>query len=164
MNYKGIRLLISLSILMMACKPRQNQDVRSIIHQTSDSIGAALKAGDAKKFITFFNTADLKELSTDEEIVAHDVALFANLHKAYFADKPPVPEYQELYTQNGQYVVKLPIYNRPDSVARVHEMHLNLYFGPFKVFKPNKITGYELVRNNEDSSRLKPLSYWQGRQ
>lgn len=157
MNLKAV-LFYFLLITLCSCKAQSD---KSKILVTSNRVIEVLKEDDSTGFIKLIGDADLGTIGKDGEMVFYDVSLYDSLLKKYYGDKPPMIEVTELYNKLGQMLVKIPLTNNDKSDSVNKEMHLSLLFGPPNFVPLDKISGYDLIRNNEDSSEFHPFSYWQ---
>ncbi|MHA4808716.1 hypothetical protein ACX0G9_11450 [Flavitalea flava] len=147
-----IHNIIFLILLFSSCK---SQTTNEKILNTATRAVAAIQEGNSEKFISL-----IRDNGLDREMIEFDVKRCKGYFDNYQKGISPVIEIKELYNSLGQKLVRVPVYSSANDTARIKEIHLNLLFGPSNLFPLDKLTGYSVVRNNEDSSKFHPLSYW----
>jgi len=111
---------------------------------------------------------DLAVYLKTPEMVTSDVDKFNKLFAAYLKDKEPGVELTELYNFLGQRLVRIPIYDNEKDTKQTDSLYLpnakkvtiDLYFGPPDIKPLNRLSGYELVINDENIDRFQPYEHW----
>jgi hypothetical protein len=149
-------LLLLIGTSYTDCKPKATY---RRTYNTTYKVIDAIQADDPAKFISLIGVTDLKAIGKDEEMVRYDIKEYKALFEKYIKGNKPHIEFTQSYNHLGQRLVKVSFYDNKDSAIR--ECHLNLLFGPRNVIPLDKISGYELIRNNADSINFQHLLYWQ---
>lgn len=150
---KIISSMIMLFLIVVSCKSHTENET---IYRVSQEVIESIQNKDVEKFKTLIGNDKVKK---DTELISFNVSMIGDLFKEYYNNRKPLIEITDRYNFLGQKCVMIPIYeDKKDS--SVSELHLNLLFGPSIFFPMDKITGYKLVNNNEDSVDFKPYSYW----
>jgi len=117
----------------------------------------SIQNNDVEKFKSLIGHDNIKK---DTELISFNVNRLSKLLNESYNNQQgkPLIEITERYNFLGQLCVKIPIHKIKKT--GIHEMHLNLLFGPPSLFSLNKITGYAIIENNSDSLDFQPYSYW----
>src|SRR5690242_12497753 len=104
--------------VFMGCKSQTNNEK---IRSTSDKVIKSIQEGDSKRIISLIALDDLGVIGKDEEMIAFDVKKYKQLLERY-SKKQPAIEITELYNHLGQKLVKIPIYSKADTSARIKDL------------------------------------------
>ena len=151
---KNISLIIcSLIFLFSSCRSQTN---REIIDETTHKVIDALKSKNPTDFKNLIGVSNLRVIGKDDESIGYDVNRYSSLLNQAFHKTEEVPfDITGLFNGLGQTVVRIKF---PQSVADssgVKSLHLNIYFGPPQIVPLKKISGYELIQDNSDSTEFK---------
>ncbi len=151
---KNFSLIIcSLIFLLSSCHSQTN---RQIIEETTHKAIAALRNKNSTDFKNLIGVRNLRIIGKDDESIRYDVNRYNLLLNQAFNEAEEVPfNISGLFNGMGQTVVRIKF---PQSVADssgVKSLHLNIYFGPPQIVSLRKISGYELIKDNSDSTEFK---------
>ncbi|MFZ6023041.1 MAG: hypothetical protein ACOYVG_01145 [Bacteroidota bacterium] len=151
---KNFSLIIcGLIFLLSSCHSQTN---REIIDETTHKVIAALKNKNPTDFKNLIGVGNLRIIGKDDESIGYDVNRYNLLLNQAFNKAEEVPfNITGLFNGMGQTVVRIKF---PQSVADssgVKSLHLNIYFGPPQIVSLRKISGYELIQDNSDSTEFK---------
>lgn len=157
------RIVFLTVIVLLFCGGCKTE--KETILNTASKVINTIRDDNPKAFRSLIVHQDLGVIGKDDEMVTSDVRDYHVLFSRYLRNRTPVMQITNLYNKLGQLLVKVPICDTiNDSImTNVKKMHLDILFGPPSLFPLNRITGYELVVNDQDSARFKPYAYWKER-
>jgi len=148
----NVLLLYSVFFLFTGC---HSQTSREIIDETTHKVIAALKNKKPTDFKNLIGVSNLRVIGKDDESIGYDVDRYSLLLNQAFYKTEEIPfDITGLFNRIGQTVVRIKF---PKSVADssgVKSLHLNIYFGPPQIVPLRKISGYELIQDNSDSTEF----------
>jgi hypothetical protein len=161
---EGSYIFVIMTFSISACKSQPNE---KIMDSVTRQVVASIRAGHVEEFRSLIGPAP-SSLSKDDESIRFDIQQYKEVLDEYIGHDSVHIIITDLYNHLGQRLVKIPIYDySKDStnakelwVHGVKTLFLELEFGPPNLFPINKISGYDLIRNNSDSSSFKPKRYW----
>lgn len=146
-------IVCGLVFLFSSCHSQTN---REIINETTHKVVEAIKNKNQSYFKNLIGVRNLEIIGKDDESIGYDVNRYNQLFTQALKNNGELPiDITGLFNGLGQTVVRIKL---PQSVADssgVKSLHLNLYFGPPQIVPLKKISGYELIENNSDSSEFK---------
>ena len=163
-----IRHFIGLcSVLILSISGCKSQSNVQIIDSVTRQVLASIRAGNVAEFRSFIGP-DLSALAKNDEMIGLDVKKYKKVLDEYIGHDSIHIIITDLYNHLGQRLVKIPIYDYSKDSTNAKELwvpgvkilFLEIDFGPPNFFPLNKISGYDLIRNNSDSSDFKPKQYW----
>jgi len=146
-------LALIFTFLFSYCKSQTDNEK---IFSTSFKVVEAIQNLDTIKFKSLIGVDDLKIIGKNEEMIDYDVQKYKKLFQEYLGNRKPIIEITELYNTLGQKLVKIRLHSNTENKNRISEMHIDLLFGPPNINSLDKISGYELVKNNSDSIEFRP--------
>ncbi len=155
-----VRSFCTYLLLMGMTTSCKSQTTEQKIYKTAAEVVNLVKEGETKKIISLIGVDELLDIGKDEEMVNNDIKKCKDLIAQYLGKEKPVIQITDLYNHLGQRLVKIPLYPTDRNAIPEKEMHLSLKFGPPNFVSLDKISGYDLVKNNSDSLDYRPLSYW----
>lgn len=130
------------------CRTQTNEQK---IVATTDKVIDALESGNEKAFENLIGV-ELSTIGKDKEMVASDFKRSKTFYDRYLSGKRTRVLITNEYTPLGHRKVTIPIYKGFDSVNKVSEIRLDLYYGPPNFVPLNKLSRYELVVVRDPSS------------
>jgi len=138
---------------------RKSQTYEEKIYNTANEIINAILDTNTSKFISLIGVDDLGVIGKNKEMIDFDIKKYQSLFLKYLGKSRPNIQTTELCNSLGQKLVRIPIYKNNDTIPK-QQLDLHILFGPSYIAKLNKITGYELITNSDDSLDFRPYSYW----
>lgn len=154
LSMKNFLLIIyGLTFLSNSCHSQTN---REIIDETTYKVITALKNNNSIEFKNLIGVSNLRVIGKDDEAIRYDVNKYSLLLNNAFQKKDEVPfNITGLFNEMGQTVVRIKFPKKLADSLRVTSLHLNIYFGPPQIVPLGKISGYELIKDNSDSTQFK---------
>ncbi|MBA4259466.1 MAG: hypothetical protein C0446_09900 [Chitinophaga sp.] len=138
---------------MSSCHSQTN---REIIDETTHKVIAALKNKNPTDFKNLIGVSNLRIIGKDDETIGYDVNKYNLLLNQAFNKADEVPfNITGLFNGMGQTVVRIKFPQSMADSSGVKTLHLNIYFGPPQIVSLRKISGYELIQDNSDSTEFK---------
>jgi hypothetical protein len=149
---------------LAACKAQSNE---SKMREVTQNVITSIQKNDPEMFMRFL-TKDLSAISKTKNMVASDVEKFHNLLNTYQKDQKPEVLVTDLYNFLGQRLVRIQIYDNENGPIKTNvlylrngnKLYIDLYFGPPDINPLNRLSGYQLVKNDKDVERFKPYDHW----
>jgi len=139
--------------LLSSCHSLTN---REIINETSHKVVEAIKKKNQSDFKNLIGVSNLEVIGKDEESIRNDVNRYNQLFIQALKNNGELPiDITGLFNDLGQTVVRIKLQQSLADSSGVKSLHLNLYFGPPQIIPLKKISGYELIENNSDSTEFK---------
>ncbi len=139
--------------LLNSCHSLTN---REIINETSHKVVEAIKKKNQSDFKNLIGVSNLEVIGKDEESIRNDVNRYNQLFIQALKNNGELPiDITGLFNDLGQTVVRIKLQQSLADSSGVKSLHLNLYFGPPQIIPLKKISGYELIENNSDSTEFK---------
>ena len=139
--------------LLSSCHSLTN---REIINETSHKVVEAIKKKNQSDFKNLIGVSNLEVIGKDEESIRNDVNRYNQLFIQALKNNGELPiDITGLFNDLGQTVVRIKLQQSLTDSSGVKSLHLNLYFGPPQIIPLKKISGYELIENNSDSTEFK---------
>ena len=132
---------------------------REIINETSHKVVEAIKKKNQSDFKNLIGVSNLEVIGKDEESIRNDVNRYNQLFIQSLKNNGELPiDITGLFNDLGQTVVRIKLQQSLADSLGVKSLHLNLYFGPPQIIPLKKISGYELIENNSDSTEFKKIN------
>lgn len=154
---KNIYLIFcGIVFLLSSCHSLTN---REIINETSHKVVEAIKKKNESDFKNLIGVSNLEVIGKDEESIRNDVNRYNQLFIQSLKNNGELPiDITGLFNDLGQTVVRIKLQQSLADSSGVKSLHLNLYFGPPQIITLKKISGYELIENNSDSTEFKKIN------
>lgn len=145
---------ISFFLLMISFNSCKSQSNEQKIKVTGMKVVDAIRNNNASDFKSLIGVTNLRVIGKDDESIVNDVKRLNLLFKRYLSNSEVEMKLPSVFNNIGQMPLQISIIKKGGDSLGINEMHLNLYFGPPDIVPLNKISGYELVKNNSDSNLL----------
>lgn len=146
-------IIYGLIFLFNSCHSQTN---RAIIDETTHKVITALKNNNSTDFKNLIGVSNLRVIGKDDESIRYDVNRYSLLLNQAFQKNEKVPlDITGLFNGMGQTVVRIIFPQKLADSLKLISLHLNIYFGPPQIVPLGKISGYELIRDNSDSTEFK---------
>lgn len=145
--------IFSFSLLFSSC---QSQTNREIINETTHKVIDAIKSNNPSDFKNLIGVSNLRVIGKDQESIIFDVNRYNILfNQAFKRNEELNIDIPGLFNESGQTVVRIKFPKNIATSSGLKSLHLNLYFGPPQVATLRKISGYELIQDDSDSTEFK---------
>lgn len=156
LNIRKASLFLLIVLPFGSCRKLSNEE---LMLKTTNNVLNAIKNNDSKEFVRLIGVRDLSVIGEDEEGVKY---LVGKLHEVFGPDSlfnQSDIVVTDLYNSVGQRIVRITNPGFSNAYRRVN-VHLSLLFGPPHVMPLDKISGYLISTNLEDSTDFRPLKFW----
>jgi hypothetical protein len=138
------RVLLLFGVLfgfMVACRSQTNEEK---MKETSGKAITAIRDGKEGDFEDLIGV-ELKTIGLNKEMLGNNLKKCKTFYDRYLAGKQPNIIITNEVNSLGKRKVVVPFYRGYDSVNKVSEVRLELYFGPTYFVPLSKLSGYELI-------------------
>ncbi len=156
-----IPLVFIAGVVFSSCN-RKKRSVEEDIRMTTGKAMGYLVNADGKSFLSILHQGSQNDPAGYEVFIQGQVEHISKLIKQYNHDTIPTPVITDLYNSLGQRVVRVPLLKGKYPGLVITEMHLNLLFGPPNFVSLDKLSGFDIARNNDDSLSYKTMVEWKG--